>query len=122
MSRYTPNASEAMRRRREADSAASGSTHTTYHGSAQLSVASSATLAQPHAAMASPRRHAETQHASSAAPSAALKRTCSVLVSPPAPTIVPTRLGLLRLVASRLSVVRRGRWRQNATRLAPRAA
>src|SRR5207253_1540260 len=74
MIRYTPSASEAIRRRREADSAASGRTHTTYHGSAQLSVATSATLAQPHAAMASPRRHAYTQHASSAAPSAAPKR------------------------------------------------
>jgi len=56
--RYTPTNSTATRTLREPDSAASGSAHSTYQGSTQLSVTSSAILAHADAVMESRLRHA----------------------------------------------------------------
>src|ERR1700719_206817 len=112
--RYTPSAATATRRRRELESAASGSTHSTYQGSTQLSVTSSATDAHPDAVIAEPRRQACTQQASTDNASAAVITTCSVCVSPPAPTANPIRLGTLSLVTRRLCVLRSGTCSPNA--------
>src|SRR5271155_1374535 len=83
---YTPSTSAAPLSLRELDSAASGSTHSTYHGRTQLSVTSRATLAHPDAVIEERRRHACTQQRATDAISAALKRTCSDCVSPPLPS------------------------------------
>ena len=86
MIRYAPSTSAVARSRRELDSAASGSTHSTYHGSTQLSVTSSATLAQPRRASRSaapaPRRDeaaGDQQHAATDASSQ--RQDCAALRS-----------------------------------------
>src|SRR6478736_9733479 len=102
---YAPSTSAVARRRRERDSAAIGSTHSTYHGSTQLSVTSSATLDQPDAVTADPRRHACTQHNSTDTRSAPVSTECSASVSPPAPIARPIRFGTLTFVTSELCVL-----------------
>ena len=96
MIRYTPTTTVALRSRRELDSAASGSSHSTYQGSTQLSETSSATLAQPDAVIvrsnSDPRpRQASTQQPATVSGSTPLTTVRSVSLSPPAPTARPIR-------------------------------
>ena len=117
MIRYTPSASVTRRSVSEEDSAASGSAHSTYQGSTQLSVTSNATLAQPAAVIVSRRRHASQQQARIDAISAATSTLRRVSLSPPAPIARPIRLGMLSLVTSRPWVLRSGMCSPKASRL-----
>src|ERR1700729_2762818 len=98
-----PSASAAVRSLREPERAASGSTQSTYHGSTQLRVTSSATLAQPHAvivrsaipgplaagARRNDPRQAYQQQAAIEMISAAVSTLWRASVSPPAPRASP---------------------------------